>query len=621
MLIQLFNDILTISIKSIPFIFLLIVITVLFQRKLSPLVIEVIWILVFIRLIIPKALPLEIDFLSLNGRDDKVVLVESFSDYYVKDSTRPLELISKDKADYSNDDIRDRESTISYKYIFSIIWILISLGIFSFTWIKTLQFNKKLKKSGIKRVKNEGIPLVETEYINFPIIYGCFRPVIYIPVKLWKILNSKEKEYVLFHENQHHIRKDILTGWIYFLILSIHWFNPFVWLSYILIQGLKEISCDRQVLDKLSKRNHISYAKTLLKVGEHCNSNYSNVSIAGFAGNSTIKRRIELIISKSKLKMKWILVTATLMIIVALMFITDPFALGYYKSNIVRKRYGLFKTYRTDYPLKKDQELIGTWLSIGTTEDIDSFDKYEAETLKPNDEYYVVVKSDGTTSEVLNWTRGIFIHEDFSYTLEYKIKNLDNKKYLFMERLDSPGIKSLTYSVFVKYSNNEYKEDLYIPPTVNSNIEVQLPQGTIDKDKSIKEVIDILGRPLNYYSDYRYFGPSDLNIEDLPNKFVMDYGPYKINFIHGHLERLYIYDKEIKYKDLVTGYSIDDVFTKISEPVEIVESQTPEFKSYILYKKAYREDIYHYYVSPKDSMVLHFENGTLEKIIVNFTLN
>lgn len=301
MLIQLFNDILTISIKSIPFILLLIVITALFQRKLHPLAIEVIWIMVFIRLVIPKALPLEFNFLSIRGIEDKLVLVESFSDYYVEDITRPLEVVGRNKSSFiSDNELGNSTEVISYKYLLTIIWIVVSIAIFSFTLVKCYKFSKILKRSGSKRtITNQSIPLVETDHINFPIIYGCFKPIIYIPTKLWGILNSKEKEHILYHETQHYKRKDILTGWIYFVVLTIHWFNPLVWLAYILIQNLKEISCDRQVLNKLNKRNQIIYAKTLLKVGELCNSNYTNTSIANFAGKSSIKRRIEMIISNS----------------------------------------------------------------------------------------------------------------------------------------------------------------------------------------------------------------------------------------------------------------------------------------------------------------------------------
>lgn len=618
MLIQIFNDILTISIKSIPFILLLIVITVLFQRKLHPLVIEVIWILVFIRLVIPVDLPIEIDFLTADGSEDRVVLVESFSDYYVKDKTKPLELIG------SNDSVSSSSEFISYKYILSIIWIVIAITILSYTFIKSYKFGKKLKLSSFKRsTTKENIPLVETEDINFPIIFGYFEPVIYIPVNLWEILSSKEKEYLLFHENSHHKRKDILTGWIYFIVLSIHWFNPLVWLSYILIQNLKEISCDRQVLNKLCKRDHISYAKTLLKVGEICSSNYSNVSIARFAGRSSIKKRIEMIISKSNKKLKWSLVTATLVVIVALMFITDPLALGYYKPKIVGEWFLVKTYYRTDYPLKKDKNLIGTWLNISSTEDIDSFDPFREE-LEPRDEYFIVVKSDGTTSEGLNWTRGIFINKKDSFTLEYKIKDIDGNKYLFMERLDSFESKSNSYSVFVKYNDDEYKEDLYIPPTSNSNIEVQLPQGTIDPSMSIRSVIDLLGKPLNYYSDFysgnRYIGSSELDLEELPNKFVMDYGDFEICFIYGHLYSVVIHNKKITYKSLVIGESLEEVFTKIAKPAEIKERRTSEFESYILYKNSSRVNYYHYYRSPRDSMTLKFENGYLDQIIVGFTL-
>lgn len=310
------------------------------------------------------------------------------------------------------------------------------------------------------------------------------------------------------------------------------------------------------------------------------------------------------------------------MIIVTFMFITDPFSLGYYKSNVVEERWGIQTFYRTEYPFKTDKDLIGTWLSIGSVENFSSFNQSVAETLKPRGEYYMVVKSDGTTSEIFQWTKGLFIHKKASFTLEYKIKELKDKKFLFIKHLNDTGTKDQRYSVYEKYSNEEYKEDLYVPPVANSITEVQLPQGNINKDMGIKDVLDLLGSPLNYYIRGKwYFGPSDSNIEDLPNKFSMDYGAFEIHFVHGHLEFLEINNNEVKYKELVIGDSIDEVFTKIPEPIEIITSQSQEYKDYTLYKIASGQDVYHYFKSQRDNMELIFENGSLDEIIVGFVVN
>jgi beta-lactamase regulating signal transducer with metallopeptidase domain len=100
----------------------------------------------------------------------------------------------------------------------------------------------------------------ETDRIRSPFVLGFLRPRIYLPVGL----AESDLAYVLRHERTHIKRRDYLVKPLAFLALSLHWFNPLVWLAYVLINRDMEMSCDERVLKEIGGEDRISYANALL---------------------------------------------------------------------------------------------------------------------------------------------------------------------------------------------------------------------------------------------------------------------------------------------------------------------------------------------------------------------
>ncbi len=102
----------------------------------------------------------------------------------------------------------------------------------------------------------------ETGRITTPFVLGILRPNIYLPSGL----ESAEREYILLHE-QHHIRRlDPLMKLLAFGALCLHWFNPLVWVAFILAGQDMEMSCDEAVIKKLGPEIRGAYSLTLLRV-------------------------------------------------------------------------------------------------------------------------------------------------------------------------------------------------------------------------------------------------------------------------------------------------------------------------------------------------------------------
>ena len=99
--------------------------------------------------------------------------------------------------------------------------------------------------------------IFECDAIRSPFVFGVIRPRIYLPCGM----SENQLEYVLMHEKNHIRRFDHITRIIAFIILILHWFNPFVWIGYTLAIHDMEMSCDENVLKKLGVEAKKAYSE------------------------------------------------------------------------------------------------------------------------------------------------------------------------------------------------------------------------------------------------------------------------------------------------------------------------------------------------------------------------
>ena len=98
--------------------------------------------------------------------------------------------------------------------------------------------------------------------IDTPFVMGIFRPRIYLP----GTLDSTEQKYIIAHERHHIRRGDHIFKALGFLALTIHWFNPFVWVAFVLAGRDMEMSCDEAVIRKLGEDVRAEYSASLLNL-------------------------------------------------------------------------------------------------------------------------------------------------------------------------------------------------------------------------------------------------------------------------------------------------------------------------------------------------------------------
>ena len=141
-------------------------------------------------------------------------------------------------------------------------------------------------------------PLVvrSSDLISSPLTYGILHPVILLPKKLDRNDQAALK-YVLTHEYVHIRRFDAITKILFAAVLCIHWFNPFVWVMYVLANRDMELSCDAWVIRMMGAKNRSSYALMLIKMEERRNG---MSALCSHFGKNAITERIEAIMKFKK---------------------------------------------------------------------------------------------------------------------------------------------------------------------------------------------------------------------------------------------------------------------------------------------------------------------------------
>lgn len=157
----------------------------------------------------------------------------------------------------------------------------------------------------------------QSDEIATPFILGMIRPRIYLPSDL----EEAQTEYVVAHERTHLKRHDHWWKPLGFFILSVHWFNPLCWVSYVLLSRDIELACDESVIRTRDEAYKKSYAEALFA----CSIAVRRVTACPLAfGEVGVKERVKNIMNYKKRGFWIVLTAAAACLIVAVCFLTDP---------------------------------------------------------------------------------------------------------------------------------------------------------------------------------------------------------------------------------------------------------------------------------------------------------
>lgn len=173
-------------------------------------------------------------------------------------------------------------------YVLLAVWAVVAVGIICY-----ITFKYAAIKRDLKNTTQVGPRLYMGHQVDSPFVMGIVKPKIYMPTGL----TDSELEYLTLHERTHIRRGDTFFKALGLLALTIHWFNPLVWLAYALFVRDMEMSCDEEVIAKLGNDVKADYSMSLVSFARKSdNSKYIVVPVAFskvIFGRKDVKMRIK----------------------------------------------------------------------------------------------------------------------------------------------------------------------------------------------------------------------------------------------------------------------------------------------------------------------------------------
>lgn len=308
-----------------------IIILRLFLKKVPRKIVCCLWALVALRLILPfniesrLSLVPDVQLPAAVSEVDRMADREHYStgnslpddtnnivDYLPADAANSQKDSSLSAADRLMTKKTDTPAAWTALYIASIIWIAGAAVLLVYALITYVQLIRRTRAS-VKVGNNIYI----CDDIDTPFILGVFRTKIYLP----SFLSDKEREYVLAHESAHLKRFDNLRKPLGYIILAVYWFNPLVWVAYVLLCRDIEIACDERVIADKDTEYKKQYAATLL----NCSADRDYIAAYPLAfGEVGVKQRIKAVLNYKRPAFWIIIVAVAACIIVAVGFMTNP---------------------------------------------------------------------------------------------------------------------------------------------------------------------------------------------------------------------------------------------------------------------------------------------------------
>jgi len=226
----------------------------------------------------------------------------------------------------------------------SLSWLLGVLAITAYVLVSNRKFSRRMMRESyvvsdedslrvlqqcredlkIKRT----LPLLISNGVSSPTLYGVLRPKILLPGKYFAQFRYEELRHILLHEFVHYIRKDIVTNWLFTILLILNWFNPILWYASRKMREDQELSCDDRVISCLEEDEVKQYGYTIVKLVEaNMTTGFRSVSATSFSTDkSLIKRRINMIALFKRGSYKWTILGIAIISIFACIALTNAAA-------------------------------------------------------------------------------------------------------------------------------------------------------------------------------------------------------------------------------------------------------------------------------------------------------
>lgn len=291
---------------------LLVIAARLLLRKAPRSIMCLLWVMVGLRLLIPfqieSSFSLQPEIPQFVEQGTAPVVPDAQPDYViVPDRLPPDVTVTYDNNAVTEPVIR----VVDYGAVAAVVWSVVACGMVGYTLISYLFLKRKVSGAVLTE---DGV--YETEAVDSPFLLGYIRPSIYLP----KGLPEDDRQYILAHERGHLERGDNWIKLVGFLCVSVHWFNPLVWLGYHLLCKDIEMACDEYVVKYMDLDSRKGYSAALV----NCSTKHRFGACPVAFGEVSVKQRVLSVLRYRKPGF-WISLVCLLVIgFVAGCFLTNP---------------------------------------------------------------------------------------------------------------------------------------------------------------------------------------------------------------------------------------------------------------------------------------------------------
>ncbi len=303
-----FTGILNISISA-TFLIVVCVLVRKFFRNMPKYIRCFMWLLVALRLAVPFSIE---SSLSLLPTKEYVTI-----DQTVNHSVFSIASDNASNVDYMiSGNLTDHESSFFAGFdlieVVSFIWIIGMISLLIYALFSYIRLHRNLYDA-VLLCDN----IYQSERVKTAFVLGIIRPRIYIPFGL----STSELYMVINHERAHITRRDYLIKPLGFIISAVYWFNPAVWLAYILLCRDIELACDEKVIKKIGYDKKKAYSQTLLDLS--IPRKYISACPVAF-GEVGVNERVKNVLKLKKAKAAIIAAALIICAIIGICFLTYP---------------------------------------------------------------------------------------------------------------------------------------------------------------------------------------------------------------------------------------------------------------------------------------------------------
>ncbi len=199
-----------------------------------------------------------------------------------------------------------------WSFVLSRIWAAGAAAMLLYALVSYLLLRRRVATATLLREN-----IKQSESVASPFTLGFFRPVIYLP---YSVANG-DLAYVIAHEKAHIRRKDHWWKPVGFVLLAIYWFDPLLWVAYVLLCRDIEAACDEKVIREMEKDERRAYSAALL----HCSTRRQAINAYPLAfGETDVKGRIKGIMNYKKPALWVVTLAVAATIVAAICLLTVP---------------------------------------------------------------------------------------------------------------------------------------------------------------------------------------------------------------------------------------------------------------------------------------------------------